>query len=521
MADDTRTTQAKPAATTTPPADEIELAHTSTKNDAPSAVAVKQRGLELPDILRHLSEEERAVLEKKMRRKIDFRLLPMIVIMYILNYIDRNNIAAARYAGLEEDLNMDEDGTQFSTAVSILFVGYILMQVPSNLVLNKIGKPAIYLPASMILWGVISAATAGCHSVGGLYAARFFLGFVEATYFPGCLYYLSCWYTRQELGVRTTYLYAGSLISGAFSGLISAGITGNMDGTLGLRAWRWLFLLEGVVTIAVAFAAFWVLPNFPRTTSWLSEEEAALATWRLEEDIGADDWTNSEEQTLWLGFRLALQDVKMWVLLAILFGNVSAASVTNFFPTVVGTLGYSKVETLLLTSPPYCLGVITTFLNAWHADKTGERFWHITLPLWLAVVTFIIAAATTNVAARYAAIMLMISGLYSGYTTALAWISNTLPRPPAKRAAALGFINAISNCASIYASYLYPKSAAPRYTGAFVHNCVMAAAAIAAAFTLRTMLARLNKKLDRGERVEGAINAAPGEAVEHGFRFKL
>lgn len=96
-----------------------------------------------------------------------------------------------------------------------------------------------------------------------------------------------------------------------------------------------------------------------------------------------------------------------------------------------------------------------------------------------------------------------------------------MPRPPAKRAAALAFINAVSNCSSIYASYLYPASAGPRYTGAFIHNCVMAALAIASAFVMRTMLAKLNKKLDRGETVEGALNAAPGEAVEHGFRFRL
>src|SRR4051812_24317233 len=125
----------------------------------------------------------------------------------------------------------------------------------------------------MIIWGVISAATAGCHNVAGLYAVRFFLGFIEAAYFPGCLYYLSCWYTRAELGFRTSILYSGALISGAFSGLISAGITGNMDGARGLGAWQWLFIIEGVVTVAIAFAAFFILPNFPRTTMWLSEEE--------------------------------------------------------------------------------------------------------------------------------------------------------------------------------------------------------------------------------------------------------
>ncbi|OAR02239.1 hypothetical protein LLEC1_06145 [Akanthomyces lecanii] len=478
-------------------------------------------GVVMPELIACLSGEERDKLERHLRRKIDFRLLPMVICMYILNYIDRNNIAAARLAGLEEDLNLNTSGTQFSTAVSILFVGYILMQIPSNLLLNKMGKPGIYLPACMMIWGVISTATAAVHSFGGLLACRFFLGFVEAAYFPGCLYYLSCWYTRKELGVRTTYLYAGSLISGAFSGLISAGITGNLDNARGLRAWRWLFLIEGVITIAVAIAAVFVLPNFPRTTPWLTEQEVAMAVWRLEHDIGEDDWVNSEEQTFFQGFTAAVKDVKMWVLLVILFGNVSAASITNFFPTVVATLKYSKVKTLLLTAPPYVLGVLTTLLNAWHADRTGERFWHISLPLCLAVATFIIAASTINVAARYVSIMLMIPGLYSGYTTALAWISNTLPRPPAKRAAALGFINAVSNAPAIYTSYLYPSKAAPRYEAAFIHNCLMAVMSIVAAGVLRMMLARLNRKLDRGEHVEGAVNAAPGEAVEHGFRFLL
>lgn len=212
-----------------------------------------------------------------------------------MNYLDRNNIAAARLAGLEDDLNLH--GTQYQTAVSSLFVGYVLMQIPSNLFLNKIGKPAIYLPTAMVVWGVISAATAGVQTYGGLVTVRFFLGFVEAAYFPGCLYYLSAWYTRKELGFRTAMLYSGSLLSGAFSGLIAAGITEGLDYHLGLRAWRWLFIIEGAITVAVAGAAYFVLPNFPRTTSWLSEDEKTLAAWRLEEDIGEDDWIDSEHQS--------------------------------------------------------------------------------------------------------------------------------------------------------------------------------------------------------------------------------
>ncbi|KAK7722657.1 hypothetical protein SLS57_004862 [Botryosphaeria dothidea] len=470
---------------------------------------------EAPELVRDLSAEERTRLEIKLRRKIDLRLMPMVIIMYILNYIDRNNIAAARLAGMEEDLGLSE--SQYLTSVSILFVGYLLMQVPSNLYLNKIGLPAIYLPACMIVWGAISTATAACQNFGGLVACRFFLGFVEAAYFPGCLFYLSSWYTRKELGLRTAILYSGALISGAFSGLIAAGIQGNMDGDRGLRAWRWLFIIEGAATIFIASFGFFILPNFPRTTTWLTEQERQLAVWRLQEDIGMDDWTGSEDQSLWIGFKLACQDVKMWVLMGLLFGIVGAGSVTTFFPSVVETIGYGKVETLLLTAPPYVLAVITTGVNAWHADRTGERYLHVVLPICLGIASFILAAATHSTAPRYVAMMLMVSGVYTGYVVVLAWISNTIPRPPAKRAAALAFINAVSNSTSIWTSYVYINP--PGYVAAFSMDCAMLGFAAICATILRFILKNLNKKLDRGEHVEGAINAVPGQAADRGFRF--
>ncbi|KAH6857384.1 pantothenate transporter liz1 [Alternaria rosae] len=487
--------------------------------EAGNGVVDGHRKLVAPPLVAAMSAQERIEAEKKMRRKIDTRLLPMIILMYIMNYLDRNNIAAVRLAGLQDELELTS--VQYQTTVSILFVGYILMQIPSNLFLNKTGKPAIYLPTCMIIWGIISGATAACQNFAGLVVCRFFLGFIEAAYFPGCLFYLSAWYTRKELGLRTAVLYSGSLISGAFGGLITAGITSNMDGTQGLRAWRWVFIIEGIITVAVAFAAFWILPNFPRTTSWLTEEERQLAVYRLQEDVGEDDWVSAESQTFFHGLKLALLDIKTWVLTIMLLANVSSASVTNFFPTVVKTLGYPNIETLLLTAPPYVLAVITTYLNAWHADRTGERFFHIVLPLCVGVAAFILAAATTATAPRYVAMMLMVPGVYTGYVVALAWISNSLPRPPAKRAAALAFINAISNTSSIYASYMYPqpKSGPADLTVPLSVDCATAALAIIMASIMRIILGRLNKKLARGEHVEGAINAVPGAAAERGFRF--
>ena len=303
-----------------------------------------------------------------------------------------------------------------------------------------------------------------------------------------------------------------------------------------------MFIIEGAVTVVVAGLALLVLPNFPRTTKWLTEEERQLAVWRLQEDIGTDDWVSSEQQSFLHGFKLATQDIKMWILMVMLTGIVSSGSVTNFFPIVVKTLGYNNINTLLLTAPPYVLAVITTYVNAWHADKTGERYLHVVLPLCVCVASFILGVATTATAPRYVAMMLMVPSVYTGYVVVLAWISNVMPRPPAKRAAAQAAINAVSNCSSIYASYMYPDSAAPRYgkaieihvsylTQCFANNnaevafsvdCATAAVAIIMATLLRFILVNLNKKLDRGEHVEGAVAVAAGvpeEEAKKGFRF--
>ncbi|OMP83799.1 putative transporter [Diplodia seriata] len=509
--------------------DDIAKNDVSKVEDAETSSATAQQPkVQLPPSLRDLSTEERERLMVKVKRKIDLRLLPMMLLMYIMNYLDRNNIAAAKIAGMSDDLGLK--GNQYQTALSILFVGYLLMQVPSNLMLNKLGKPAIYLPACMVVWGIISTCTGAVQSFGGLVACRFVLGFVEAAYFPGCLYHLSAWYSRKELVLRTAILYSGSLLSGAFSGLIAAGITDNMAGVRGLGAWRWLFIIGTSLSIFLALIAFFIMPNFPRTTTWLSDQERALAIWRLQEDIGEDDWVNSQEQTFFHGFKLAVKDPKAWLLLATIYGFTSSGTVTTLFPSVVEGLGYGKVATLLLTVPPYVIGVIAILINAWHADRTRERYLHVALPPLLAVAAFVIAAATTAFGPRYFAMCLMIGANYSGYVVALAWISNTLPRPPAKRAAALAGINALSNVCQIYSPYMYQDSYAPRYVVPMIVNAITSLWAAFFATVLRIVLVRLNKKIEAGislleqgsdEDRRRAIeeHGLPGEAVDKGFRF--
>ncbi|KAJ5678970.1 MFS general substrate transporter [Penicillium macrosclerotiorum] len=484
----------------------------------------------MPEFLQGLTPEERQELEKKLVRKVDARLLIMIVVMYILNYLDRNNIASAKLAGLAEDLNLH--GNQYQTSVSILFVGYLLMQVPSNMILNKLGKPSIYLPVCMLAWGIVSSATAATQNYGGLLACRFILGFVEAAYYPGCLYLLSSWYTRKELVKRTALLYSGSLLSGAFSGLIAAGITGGLNGARGIGAWRWLFIIEGTVTVFVAIISIFIIPDLPRTTSWLSEHEKELAAWRLQEDIGEDDWVDSQHQSIFHGAKLAFTDYKVWLLLGAIYGCTASGAVTTFFPIVMAGLGKDNITTLLLTTPPYLIGTIVILINAWHADKTGERFLHIVLPPFVAIASFGIAVATRNFAARYVAMCLMIGAIYAGYVVLLGYISNVLPRPATKRAAALALINCLSNVCQIYTPYLYPDSASPKYTTAFSVNIAMSAMTIIFAVVIRVVLGRLNKQLDEEEGTfiqradeneanRNEENGLPGRAVAQGFRFLL
>jgi MFS family permease len=365
----------------------------------------------------------------------------------------------------------------------------------------------------MIVWGLISALTSLARNYTDLLVIRFFLGFIEAAYFPGCLFYLSSWYTKEEISFRTSLMYSGSLLSGAFGGLIAAGILSGLNGVRGIAAWQWLFIIEGAMTIFVAFCAIFILPNFPATTSWLTEDERAYATWRLAVDGGkADDHV---KQSFKDGFIMAITDAKTYVLMLLLYGFVSCGTVTTFFPIVVKTLGFGNTQTLLLTAPPYILGVITTFANALHSDYTKERFYHVCLPPILAVFAFGLAAGTTSTVPRYIAMMLMIPGIYTGYVIGLGWISTSIPRPPAKRAAALALVNAFSNLCSVYMSFAYQSFQAPRYTAAMITNVCTALLSIFMAVVLRYMLIKDNKKLEQ-EEVE---HDREEKGINKGFRY--
>ncbi|PYH64927.1 MFS transporter [Aspergillus vadensis CBS 113365] len=412
---------------------------------------------------RIMTPEQFALAERKLKKKLDVRLLLCVWIIFVMNYLDRNNISAAKIAGIESSLGLSS--THYATAVALLFAGYVLMQIPSNIFLANL-HPSLYIPSVMVIWGMLSALVGVVHKAAGLYALRLLLGFVEAAFYPGALFLISSWYKRSEMGVRSAFLFSGSQLGSAFSGLIGAGITSGLDRARELESWRWIFIIEGSATIFIALMAFFVLPNYPSNTPWLTQEERAVAEWRLIADAGQ---VNKDDKRWSYGFQMAFSDWRLYAF-ALIFLCIQVASATsNFFPAVVKTLGFSMVNTLLLTVPPYMVALAISIANNWSANQLRNSSFHAIWPLSVAIAGFIIAAATLNTGARI------------------------------KRASVVAFVNAFGNLSQIFSSYFYPDSSAPQYVTAMAANSAFSLGAIVLAIFMRFVLLRANRRIERGE----------------------
>ncbi|KAL7775455.1 hypothetical protein CFE70_009298 [Pyrenophora teres f. teres 0-1] len=219
------------------------------------------------------------VAEKKLLHKCDLHVLPPLFLLFLLAFLDRVNI------GLTEDLEMiGPNAYHYNIALFIFFVPYVLFEVPSNLVLKKL-KPSTWLSLIMTLWGLSTIGMGLITNFEGLVAMRVLLGFFEAGLFPGCVYLISMYYKRYELQWRLTLFFSASIIAGAFGGLLAFAIA-KMDGVAGYRAYRWIFIIEGIVTVVAGIITkFWV-PDWPEDARFLNEEERALLLARLSADTG-------------------------------------------------------------------------------------------------------------------------------------------------------------------------------------------------------------------------------------------
>lgn len=421
-------------------------------------------------------------------RKLDRWIMPMLWSMYWLNYLDRNAIALARLNDLEADLKLS--GTEYQTCVSILFVGYIIGQIPSNMFLTRT-RPSRYMGVMMMLWAVVSALTAVAKDFKGLLLTRFFLGVTEAPYYPGAVYLLSIFYTRKEVATRIAILYTGNILATAFAGLIAAGIFHGMDGAGGIAGWKWLFILQGAVTFLIAVVGYFLLPDFPLTTWWLTQEERDLAYNRMELDTVG----NKGETSTWNGLKQAVQDPVVWIFCFMAHMHLAANGFKNFFPTVVKTLGFNTTITLVLTCPPYLIAGAVTILVSYSSGKFNERTWHITVSKAVAVIGFAAAAATLNTAGRYVCMVIFTIGTYGVNSLILGWCGSVCGQTKEKKAVAISMVTMIMNISFIWTPYLWPSSDEPRYTIAMASSAAFSIATAALAWVAKVIMLRRNAKL--------------------------
>ncbi|PPJ61173.1 hypothetical protein CBER1_10295 [Cercospora berteroae] len=416
-------------------------------------------------------------------KKLDRWIMPMLFSMYFLNYLDRNAIALARINKIEEDLNLTS--IQYQTCVSILFVGYILGGVPSNMFLTRT-SPRKYMAIMMVIWAAVSALTAVASGFTGLLLTRFFLGLTEAPFCPGAVYIIGCFYTRKEIATRIAILYTGNIASTAFAGLIAAGVFYGMDDLAGITGWQWLFILQGVVTAVIGVAAWWILPDYPRNTKWLLEEERLLAYNRIE----LDTTENQGEVSVWKGLAQACKDPMVWVFAIMAHMHLAANGFKNFFPTVVETLGYGQTITLVLVCPPYLIAGSSTRLVSWMSGRFHERTWHITVSKCVATAGFVAAVATNSVAGRYVAMIIFSIGTYAVNSLILGWCASVCGQTQERKAAAVSMVTTIMVSSFIWTPYLWPKSDGPRYTIALGSSAGFSMATAALAWVATFMMMR-------------------------------
>lgn len=253
---------------------------------------------------------------RRTTRKVDFRLTPMLATLYLISHLDRSNIGNTRIEGIEADLGMD--GVQWNVVLSLFFVPYILLEVPSNMLLKRFARPSLYMGILVTCWGVVLTLHGVVQNFGGLLAVRILLGVFEAGFFPGAVYLCTFWYMPKDLASRVSWFYCASSLSGAFSGLLAAGIA-KMDGVGGYEGWRWIFIIEGIATVLLGGVTFFLLVDTPRLAKWLEPDEVRFL--ELQGFIKQGGRFQDEEggRLIWTDLKACLLNWRMWLIAYVQF----------------------------------------------------------------------------------------------------------------------------------------------------------------------------------------------------------
>ncbi|KAK6069557.1 major facilitator superfamily transporter [Seiridium cupressi] len=360
--------------------------------------------------------------EKKLVTKLDRHLIPLIMLLYTFSFLDRVNIGNARLYNLSEDLALV--GNQYQIAVSILFVTYLLFEVPSNLVLKRF-TPSRWIAFITVAWGIVATLTGLVNSFGSLVACRLILGALEAGLFPGLNVYLTFFYTKSELALRVGYLFVSAAIAGSLGGLLAYGV-GHMQGIQGLNGWRWIMIIEGIPTFVLGILTFFLLPNDPASAYFLTDDEKKLMIVRSRRSYGS---TESAQKFSKQDMMKAFKDWKVWMFCVGQFGmDTMLYGYSTFLPTIINGIGkWTSAEVQLLTIPCYFLGAVTYMTVAYLSDHHERRGIFVVIFGAVSVVGYGVLLSNSSAGVHYFGCFLVAMGLYVAVGLPLAWVSIIRP----------------------------------------------------------------------------------------------
>ncbi|MQA02903.1 MAG: MFS transporter [Streptosporangiales bacterium] len=388
-------------------------------------------------------------LGRRTIRRVAMRLLPFVALLYFINYLDRTNIGFAKLT-MSEDLALTE--TMFGLASGLFFIGYLVLEVPSNLALHKFGARR-WIARIMLTWGILAAAMAFVPNAGTLYVLRLLLGVAEAGFFPGIILYLTFWFPKRERAKIVALFIAAVPISSMLGAPLSTAIMYATDGLAGLAGWRVMFLVEGLPAILLAFVTWFYLTDRPADAKWLTPDQRE---WLAAEMAQEEAETG---QQFHFPLRKALTNPRVIALSFVYFGIVYGLYALSFFlPTIVDGfqqqfgVEYSLVQVGMITAVPYAVAAIAMVLWAHHGDRTRERVWHVALPAIVGGAAIPIALYLQSPLLTMIAVTVCAVGVCCGLPTF--WSLPTTFLTGAAAAGGIALVNSIGNLAGFVAPYV-------------------------------------------------------------------
>ncbi|KAI9442628.1 MFS general substrate transporter [Lactarius indigo] len=387
------------------------------------------------------------VAKTRIWRKLDYHILPPVVLLYLFSFLDRTNIGNAKVAGMGNDLHLT--GFRFNIAASVFFIFYCVVEVPANILL-RVFRPSKWLPSLMLAWGTVTTLTCLVKSYQGLVIVRVFLGVAEGGVFPGVTYYVSLWYPRQKLAKRISIFTSASAIAGAFSGVLTYAIE-HLDGKGGLRGWQWIFFIEGLATIVVALCAYFFVHDYPETAKFLTEDEKRFVVLTQMDDSKGQANSPFSITSVWQ----ALTDWKTYVhSLNFMCIAITVYVVALFTPTIVYELGFSAANAQLLSAPPFVCGSVLSFVVGVYSDRTNLRGPFIVAGAIVSLIGYIVAYTTSAPGPGYVAAVIAASGSIPLAPITLVWAAGN-SGGNMKRGIVLAMVIGLGNLGGICSSFIY------------------------------------------------------------------